>query len=94
MIHYFVASLIFQLFVDHSNKFKPPRFKHWAPSLLTRLAYKQFSFPQFSPVSIIVGIFLAPHSFQKEFFSDEKDNSAKSTKDIDVSLLANLPKGK
>ncbi|XP_056155187.1 supervillin-like [Lampris incognitus] len=31
-------------------------------------------------------------SFQKEFSIDEKDNLAKSTKDIDVSLLANLPK--
>ncbi|XP_045918477.1 supervillin a isoform X9 [Micropterus dolomieu] len=30
-------------------------------------------------------------SFQKEFF-DEKDDPAKSTKDIDVSVLANLPK--
>ncbi|XP_031154105.1 supervillin a isoform X7 [Sander lucioperca] len=31
-------------------------------------------------------------SFQKEFSFDEKDEPAKSTKDIDVSLLANLPK--
>ncbi|XP_037612837.1 supervillin a isoform X20 [Sebastes umbrosus] len=31
-------------------------------------------------------------SFQKEFSLDEKDDPAKSTKDIDVSLLANLPK--
>ncbi|XP_036934827.1 supervillin a isoform X6 [Acanthopagrus latus] len=31
-------------------------------------------------------------SFQKEFSFDEKDNPAKSTKDIDVSVLANLPK--
>ncbi|XP_051267287.1 LOW QUALITY PROTEIN: supervillin a [Dicentrarchus labrax] len=31
-------------------------------------------------------------SFQKEFSFDEKDDPAKSTKDIDVSLLANLPK--
>uniref|UniRef100_A0A668VM72 HP domain-containing protein n=1 Tax=Oreochromis aureus TaxID=47969 RepID=A0A668VM72_OREAU len=31
-------------------------------------------------------------SFQKEFSCDEKDDPAKSTKDIDVSLLANLPK--
>ncbi|XP_060920598.1 supervillin a isoform X2 [Labrus mixtus] len=31
-------------------------------------------------------------SFQKEFTFDEKDDPAKSTKDIDVSLLANLPK--
>ncbi|XP_076617469.1 supervillin a isoform X1 [Chaetodon auriga] len=31
-------------------------------------------------------------SFQKEFSFDEKDDSAKSTKDIDVSLLASLPK--
>ncbi|KAM6908075.1 supervillin a [Lycodopsis pacificus] len=31
-------------------------------------------------------------SFQKEFSLDEKDDSAKSTKDIDVSLLVNLPK--
>ncbi|XP_047185774.1 supervillin a isoform X14 [Scophthalmus maximus] len=31
-------------------------------------------------------------SFQKEFSFDEKDDPAKITKDIDVSLLANLPK--
>ncbi|XP_067434428.1 supervillin a isoform X18 [Thunnus thynnus] len=31
-------------------------------------------------------------SFQKEFSFDEKDDPAKSTKDIDVSLLSNLPK--
>ncbi|XP_019108434.1 supervillin a isoform X6 [Larimichthys crocea] len=31
-------------------------------------------------------------SFQKEFSYDEKDDPAKSTKDIDVSLLPNLPK--
>ncbi|XP_056220264.1 supervillin a isoform X18 [Seriola aureovittata] len=31
-------------------------------------------------------------SFQKEFSFEEKDEPAKSTKDIDVSLLANLPK--
>ncbi|XP_039646220.1 supervillin a isoform X12 [Perca fluviatilis] len=31
-------------------------------------------------------------SFQKEFSFDEKDEPAKSTKDIDVSLLASLPK--
>ncbi|XP_069368623.1 supervillin a isoform X23 [Paralichthys olivaceus] len=31
-------------------------------------------------------------SFQKEFSIDEKDDPAKITKDIDVSLLANLPK--
>ncbi|XP_039874690.1 supervillin a isoform X3 [Simochromis diagramma] len=31
-------------------------------------------------------------SFQKEFSCDEKDDPAKSAKDIDVSLLANLPK--
>ncbi|XP_047424139.1 supervillin a isoform X15 [Mugil cephalus] len=31
-------------------------------------------------------------SFQKEFSFDEKDDPAKSTKDIDVSLLASLPK--
>ncbi|XP_034717771.1 supervillin a isoform X17 [Etheostoma cragini] len=31
-------------------------------------------------------------SFPKEFSFDEKDDPAKSTKDIDVSLLANLPK--
>ncbi|XP_071341764.1 supervillin a isoform X2 [Trachinotus anak] len=31
-------------------------------------------------------------SFQKEFSFEEKDDPAKSTKDIDVSLLANLPK--
>ncbi|XP_034428080.1 supervillin a isoform X1 [Hippoglossus hippoglossus] len=31
-------------------------------------------------------------SFQKEFSLDEKDDPAKITKDIDVSLLANLPK--
>ncbi|XP_041670616.1 supervillin a isoform X3 [Cheilinus undulatus] len=31
-------------------------------------------------------------SFQKEFSFDEKDDPAKTTKDIDVSLLANLPK--
>ncbi|KAM3860774.1 LOW QUALITY PROTEIN: supervillin-like [Diretmus argenteus] len=31
-------------------------------------------------------------SFQKEFSFDEKDDPAKSTKDIDVSLLVNLPK--
>ncbi|XP_070784604.1 supervillin a [Enoplosus armatus] len=31
-------------------------------------------------------------SFQKEFSFNEKDDPAKSTKDIDVSLLANLPK--
>uniref|UniRef100_A0A3P8RXE7 Supervillin a n=1 Tax=Amphiprion percula TaxID=161767 RepID=A0A3P8RXE7_AMPPE len=31
-------------------------------------------------------------SFQKEFSFDEKDEPAKSTKDIDVSLLVNLPK--
>ncbi|KAF7651032.1 hypothetical protein LDENG_00116980 [Lucifuga dentata] len=31
-------------------------------------------------------------SFQKEFSFDEKDQPAKSTKDIDVNLLANLPK--
>ncbi|XP_069554175.1 supervillin a isoform X8 [Brachyistius frenatus] len=31
-------------------------------------------------------------SFQKEFSFDEKDDPAKSIKDIDVSLLANLPK--
>ncbi|XP_029935701.1 supervillin a isoform X6 [Myripristis murdjan] len=31
-------------------------------------------------------------SFQKEFSFDEKDDLAKSTKDIDVSLLASLPK--
>ncbi|XP_077953125.1 supervillin a isoform X4 [Gasterosteus aculeatus] len=31
-------------------------------------------------------------SFQKEFSLDEKEDPAKSTKDIDVSLLANLPR--
>lgn len=31
-------------------------------------------------------------SFQKEFSCEEKDDPAKSAKDIDVSLLANLPK--
>ncbi|XP_067342023.1 supervillin a isoform X14 [Channa argus] len=31
-------------------------------------------------------------SFQKEFSCEEKDHSARSTKDIDVSVLANLPK--
>ncbi|XP_068565651.1 supervillin a isoform X3 [Cebidichthys violaceus] len=31
-------------------------------------------------------------SFQKEFSLDEKDDPTKSTKDIDVSLLVNLPK--
>ncbi|XP_030612043.1 supervillin a isoform X2 [Archocentrus centrarchus] len=31
-------------------------------------------------------------SFQKEFSFDEKDDPAKSAKDIDISLLANLPK--
>lgn len=38
--------------------------------------------------------FPTPCSFQKEFSFDEKDEPAKGTKDIDVSLLANLPKGK
>lgn len=57
------------------------------------LHYKQSCFPQLSPVSVTVCILPHPLSFQKEFSFDEKDDPAKSTKDIDVSLLANLPKG-
>ena len=34
-----------------------------------------------------------PHSFQEELSFDEKDDPAKNTKDIDVSVLVNLPKG-
>lgn len=61
--------------------------------LPTLSVHKQSSFPQFSRVAITPGIFPAPHSFQKDFFSDEKEDPAKSTKDIDVRLLASLPKG-
>lgn len=55
--------------------------------------HKQSRFPQLSRVAITLGIFPAPHSFQKDFFSDEKEDLANSTKDIDVRLLASLPKG-
>lgn len=61
--------------------------------LTTAYNVNKSSFPQLSPVSVRVGIFSAPLSFQKEFSCDEKDDPAKSAKDIDVSLLANLPKG-
>lgn len=70
------------------------RFIQWAPrNCLHCRSINKSSFPQLSPISITVGIFPAPLSFQKEFSFDEKDDPAKSTKDIDVSLLANLPKG-
>lgn len=70
------------------------RLIQWAPyNCLHCQSINKASFPQLSPVSITVGIFPAPLSFQKEFSFDEKDDPAKSSKDIDVSLLANLPKG-
>lgn len=38
-------------------------------------------------------MFPAPLSFQKEFSFDGKDEPAKTIKDLDVGLLAGLPKG-
>lgn len=62
-------------------------------TLTTLSVHKQPSFPKLSRVAITLGIFPAPHSFQKDFFSDEKEELASSAKDIDVRLLASLPKG-
>lgn len=55
--------------------------------------YKQIQFPTDQPQFNNICFFSAPTSFQKEFSFDEKDNPAKSAKDIDVCIAANLPKG-
>ncbi|KAK2858559.1 hypothetical protein Q5P01_003179 [Channa striata] len=66
----------------------------WISNYLTHVKFCSQGLGSETPVTLSNSRLLQKRalSFQKEFFCDEKDNSAKSTKDIDVSLLASLPK--
>ncbi|XP_067342012.1 supervillin a isoform X4 [Channa argus] len=66
----------------------------WISNYLTHVKFCGQGLGCETPVKLSNSRFLHKRalSFQKEFSCEEKDHSARSTKDIDVSVLANLPK--
>ncbi|XP_053268832.1 supervillin a [Pleuronectes platessa] len=66
----------------------------WISNYLTHVKFCSQGLGSESPIKLRNPRLLQKRalSFQKEFSFDEKDDPAKITKDIDVSLLANLPK--